>query len=80
MRRIIHNNFQSPKELHADISSFFCESISSRTPHFLIILPLTFCMLRKARIFLLTDLQDFFSDLGSEGRKKKNKKALKMTS
>ena len=30
--------------------------------------------------FLLVDLRDFFSDLGSEGRKKINKKALKMTS
>ena len=36
--------------------------------------------LNKARIFLLLDLQDFFSDLGSEGRKIKIKKALKMTS
>ena len=37
----------------------------------------------KARIFLLVDLRDFFSDLGSGvggGRKNKNKKALKMTS
>ena len=34
----------------------------------------------KARIFLLVDLGDFFSDLGSGGRKKINKKALKMTS
>ena len=33
-----------------------------------------------ARIFLLVDLRDFFSDLGSWGRKKINKKALKMTS
>ena len=30
----------------------------------------------KARIFLLVDLRDFFSDLGSRGRKKKiNKKS-----
>ena len=29
--------------------------------------------------FLLVDLWDFFSDLGSGGRKKINKKALKMT-
>ena len=34
----------------------------------------------KARIFLLVDLRDFFSDLGSGGRKSINKKALKMTS
>ena len=34
----------------------------------------------KARFFLLVDLRDFFSDLGSGGRKKINKKALKMTS
>ena len=34
----------------------------------------------KARFFLLVDLWDFFSDLGSRGRKKINKKALKMTS
>ena len=44
----------------------------------------------KARIFLLVDLREFFSDLGSGGRKKINKKvggtkkinkkALKMTS
>ena len=30
--------------------------------------------------FLLVDLRDFFSDLGSWGRIKINKKALKMTS
>ena len=30
--------------------------------------------------FLLVDLRDFFSDLGSRGRKKTTKKALKMTS
>ena len=31
--------------------------------------------------FLLVDLREFFSDLGSGGmKKKKNKKALKMTS
>ena len=35
-------------------------------------------MMTKARIFLLVDLQDFFSDLGWGGRKKINKKALKM--
>ena len=35
---------------------------------------------RKARFFLLVDLRDFFLDLGSGGRKKINKKALKMTS
>ena len=29
----------------------------------------------KARIFLLVDLWEFFSDLGSRGRKKINKKA-----
>ena len=34
----------------------------------------------KTRIFLLVDLRGFFSDLGSGGRKKINKKALKMTS
>ena len=34
----------------------------------------------KAKIFLLVDLREFFSDLGSGGRKKINKKALKMTS
>ena len=34
----------------------------------------------KARIFLLVDLLEFFSDLGSGERKKINKKALKMTS
>ena len=34
----------------------------------------------QARIFLLVDLREFFSDLGSGGRKKINKKALKMTS
>ena len=34
----------------------------------------------KARIFLLVDLREFFSDLGSGGRKKIDKKALKMTS
>ena len=32
-----------------------------------------------ARIFLLVDLQEFFSDIGSGERKKINKKALKMT-
>ena len=31
-------------------------------------------------MFLLIDLREFFSDLGSGGRKKINKKALKMTS
>ena len=31
---------------------------------------LTLCMLSKARIFLLVDLREFFSDLGSVGRKK----------
>ena len=35
---------------------------------------------RKARIFLLVDLRDFLSDLGSGELKKNNKKALKMTS
>ena len=30
--------------------------------------------------FLLVDLREFFSDLGSGGRKKNKKKALKMTS
>ena len=30
--------------------------------------------------FLLVDLREFFSDLGSGGTKKINKKALKMTS
>ena len=34
----------------------------------------------RARIFLLVDLPEFFSDLGSGGRKKINKKAPKMTS
>ena len=39
----------------------------------------------RPEFFLLVDLQDFFSDLGSGGgggggRKKINKKALKMTS
>ena len=34
----------------------------------------------KARIFLLVDFLEFFSDLGLGGRKNKNKKALKMTS
>ena len=33
-----------------------------------------------ARIFLLSDLQIFFSDLGSGEQKKINKKYLKMTS
>ena len=38
-------------------------------------------MLDKARIFLLDDLGEFIlSDLGSRGRKNKNKKALKLTS
>ena len=35
--------------------------------------------MNKARIFLLVDLRDFFTDLGSRGRKKNNKKALKKT-
>ena len=34
----------------------------------------------KARFFLLVDLRESFSDLGSGGQKKINKKALKMTS
>ena len=35
----------------------------------------------RPELFLLVDLQDFFSDSGSGGRKKKKKKkALKMTS
>ena len=34
----------------------------------------------KARIFLLVDLREFFSDLPLGGEKKNNKKALKMTS
>ena len=34
----------------------------------------------KARIFLLVDLREKFSDLGSGGRRKKIKKTLKMTS
>ena len=34
----------------------------------------------RPEFFLLVDLQDIFSDLGSGGRKKRNKKALKMTS
>ena len=32
-------------------------------------------MLAKASIFLFVDLREFFSDLGSRGRKKINKKA-----
>ena len=36
--------------------------------------------LGKARVFLLVDLREFFSDLESWGRKNINKKALKMTS
>ena len=40
--------------------------------------PLT--ALHKARFFLLVDLRDFFSDLGSGDEKKINKKVLKMTS
>ena len=38
------------------------------------------CFHDKARIFLLVDLREFFLNLGSGGRKKINKKALKMTS
>ena len=43
-------------------------------------------MVAEARFFLLVDLREFFSDIGSGGggggggRKKNNKKALKMTS
>ena len=32
------------------------------------------------KIDLLVDLRDFFSDLGTDGRKKRDKKSLKMTS
>ena len=32
--------------------------------------------INKARIFLIVDLQEFFSDLGSGERKKKKKKKL----
>ena len=34
----------------------------------------------SARIFFLVDIWEFFSDFGLGGRKKKEKKALKMTS
>ena len=38
-------------------------------------------MVAEARFFLLVDLREFFSDIGSGGgAKKNNKKALKMTS
>ena len=43
-------------------------------------LSLKMVIVTKARFFLIVDLRDFFSDLGSGRRKKINKKALKMTS
>ena len=41
---------------------------------------LIFVNIIRPDFFLLVDLRDFSSDLGSGGRKKINEKALKMTS